>query len=247
MGARAALLFIITAYPEKARWTRSRARCDGPRYIRFVRYFLRRGQPQVSRILLVESGSRHLIERALPSLRRTYGENIPIDLVTCYSGSPEGIETAHTVAEHRGPDGRRRLYRALAARRYPIMGIVCSAEPIMTEVEMGAGGAPAGEGFHHQRKRRLLLAGPRALARDLALRVVSRRTHGRGGRAYGGTPARISVRFAVFATLCIDRAYSARVAQRLLMKAIQVREIGGPEKLELVDLAEPAAGPGRLW
>jgi hypothetical protein len=98
-----------------------------------VRYFLRRGQPQVSRILLVESGSRHLIERALPSLRRTYGETIPIDLVTCYSGSPEGIETAHTVAEHRGPDGRRRLYRALAARRYPIMGIVCSAEPIMTK------------------------------------------------------------------------------------------------------------------
>ncbi len=29
------------------------------------------------------------------------------------------------------------------------------------------------------------------------------------------------------------------------MKAIQVREIGGPEKLELVDLAEPAAGPGQ--
>jgi NADPH2:quinone reductase len=29
------------------------------------------------------------------------------------------------------------------------------------------------------------------------------------------------------------------------MKAIQVRENGGPEKLELVDLAQPAAGPGQ--
>ena len=97
----------------------------------FVRYFLRRGQPPVSRILLVESGSRRLIERVLPGLRN-YGEGMPIDLVTC-SGLSRGIETAHTVAEHRGPEGRRRLYRPLAARRYPIMGIVCSAEPIMTK------------------------------------------------------------------------------------------------------------------
>src|ERR1022692_2824683 len=60
-------------------------------YIRLVRYFLRRRQPQVARILLVESGSRHLIEHVLPGLRRTYGERIPIDLATCFAGAPEGI------------------------------------------------------------------------------------------------------------------------------------------------------------
>jgi len=97
-----------------------------------VRYFLRRGPPPVSRILLVESGSRHLIERALPSLRRTYGE-VPIDLVTCYTGAPLGIQEVHRVADHRGPAGRRKLYAALADRRYSLMGIVCSAEPIMTK------------------------------------------------------------------------------------------------------------------
>jgi hypothetical protein len=98
-----------------------------------VRFFLRRRQPPVSRILLVESGSRHLIEHVLPGLRQTYGESIPIDLVTCYTGAPEGIHAVHRVADHRGPAARRKLYRALAARRYAIMGMVCSAEPIMTK------------------------------------------------------------------------------------------------------------------
>jgi hypothetical protein len=94
---------------------------------------LRRRTPAVSRILLVESGSRHLIGRALPSLRRTYGQSIPIDLVTCYSGTPEGIGEVCRVADYRGSDGRRKLYRALAANHYSIMGMVCSAEPIMTK------------------------------------------------------------------------------------------------------------------
>ena len=104
-----------------------------PRYIRLVRYFLRRRQPQVSRILLVESGSRHLIEHVLPGLRRTYGERIRIDLATCFPGAPEGIDAVHRVTDHRGPHGRRKLYRTLAAKRYSIMGMVCSAEPIMTK------------------------------------------------------------------------------------------------------------------
>jgi hypothetical protein len=109
------------------------ARAPEPRYIRFVRYFLRRSQPPVSRILLIESGSRHLIEHVLPGLRRSYGESIPIDLVTCYTGAPEGIDAIYRVADYRGAAGRRNLYRALAIRRYPIVGMICSAEPIMTK------------------------------------------------------------------------------------------------------------------
>jgi hypothetical protein len=98
-----------------------------------VRYFLRRRQPPVSRILLVESGSRRLIEHVLPGLRCTYGESVPIDLVTCYPGAPEGVDLVHRVADYRGASGRRQLYRALAAHRYSVMGMVCSAEPIMTK------------------------------------------------------------------------------------------------------------------
>jgi hypothetical protein len=98
-----------------------------------VRYFLRRRQPPVSRILLVESGSRHLIERVTPVLHRAFGESTPIDLVTCRPGAPDGIHAAFEVAHYRGSAARRGLYRELAARRYEIMGILCSDEPIMTK------------------------------------------------------------------------------------------------------------------
>jgi len=98
-----------------------------------VRYFLRRRQPPVSRILLVESGSRHLIAHVLPLLRQTYLPPVSIDLVTCYPGQPEGIDSVYRVADYPGARGRRKLYRALASNRYALMGMLCSAEPIMTK------------------------------------------------------------------------------------------------------------------
>ncbi len=98
-----------------------------------MRYFLRRREPPVSRILLVESGSRHLIENVIPPLRVTYGAETLIDLVTCFPGKPAGVDSIHRVADHRGRAARRKLYRDLTAQRYSIMGILCSGEPIMTK------------------------------------------------------------------------------------------------------------------
>ena len=98
-----------------------------------MRYLLRRRIPPATRILLVESGGRHLIERALPALRRTCGESAPADLVTCYPGKPEGVAQVYRVADYRGRAARRRLYRTLARNGYNIVGIICSAEPIMTK------------------------------------------------------------------------------------------------------------------
>jgi hypothetical protein len=101
-----------------------------------VRFFFTRREPEPSRILLVESGSRHLLEHMLPVLRQTYGESIPLDIVTCYSGLPHGLDPeisrAFCVSNYRTPAARKSLLRELAARRYSIMGIICSAEPIMT-------------------------------------------------------------------------------------------------------------------
>lgn len=106
-------------------------------YSNQVRYFLSRRLPEPRAILLVESGSRNLLEGLIPNLRATWGADIPIDLVSCYPTLPRGFAPETTrlykVAEHRGRDGRRRLYRALAANRYSLMGIVCSAEPLMTK------------------------------------------------------------------------------------------------------------------
>ena len=102
-----------------------------------MRYFFTIREPQVSRILLVESGSRGLLEGIIPGIRKTYGDKIFVDLVTCYSGLPAGLDPRNTivyrVTDYRGRAGRARLYRELARNRYAVLGIICSAEPIMTK------------------------------------------------------------------------------------------------------------------
>ncbi|SPE37012.1 conserved hypothetical protein [Candidatus Sulfopaludibacter sp. SbA3] len=100
-----------------------------------MRYFFTGRLPDVSSILLVESGSRGLLEAVIPGLRQTWGDEVPIDLVSCYATLPKGFHASTTrvfrVADYRGRDGRRKLYRELAARRYSLMGIICSEEPLM--------------------------------------------------------------------------------------------------------------------
>jgi hypothetical protein len=102
-----------------------------------VRYFFTRREPQVARILLVESGSRSLLEGIIPGIRQTWGTEIPVDLVTCYTGLPKGFSpettTVYSVNDYRGRGGRSKLYRELARNRYSVMGIICSAEPILAK------------------------------------------------------------------------------------------------------------------
>jgi hypothetical protein len=101
-----------------------------------VRYLLTGRQPDPTNILLVESGSRAILEKLLPPLRRSWGKGVPIDLVTCFATLPQGFSTGtrwYRVTDYRGPEGRGRLYRELAANRYSHVGMVCSAEPLMTK------------------------------------------------------------------------------------------------------------------
>ncbi|MEO7652719.1 MAG: hypothetical protein ABIZ80_19845 [Bryobacteraceae bacterium] len=101
-----------------------------------MKYFFTRRQPPASRILLVESGSRYLLEGLISGLRGTYGEAVNIDLVTCYAGLPEGFQAGNTtvyrVTDYSGRAGQMRLYSELAANGYTILGVVCSAEAILT-------------------------------------------------------------------------------------------------------------------
>jgi hypothetical protein len=112
-----------------------------------VRYFLSRRDPPLTRLLLIESGSRSLIEGILPHLRTQWGPEAAIDLVTCYPGlpagfGPEGI--VYRVNEYGSPRRRRELIRLLRSRRYSIAGVICSAEPIMTKWKwLIAAGVPA--------------------------------------------------------------------------------------------------------
>ena len=101
-----------------------------------MRYFLTSRCPHVSRIVLVESGSRHLIGGVLPFLRSQFGGFL-MDLVTCYAGLPEGLDPrsdgVFRVGEYRGKEGRARLFRELKSRRPSVLVMICSAEPIMTK------------------------------------------------------------------------------------------------------------------
>ncbi len=102
-----------------------------------MRYFFSRRIPHADAILLVESGSRTLVERVIPGLREIWGEDVSVDLVTCYSKLPAGFDQRNTrvycVTEYRGREARGRLFRELARNRYALVGIVCSGEPLMTK------------------------------------------------------------------------------------------------------------------
>jgi hypothetical protein len=96
-----------------------------------VRYFLRRRIPEPSRILLVESGSRHITEIIIPRLKEHFG--VPIDLVTCFPTAPAGTATVYNVNDFRGRKSGITLTRELRANGYAIAGIVCSNEVILNK------------------------------------------------------------------------------------------------------------------
>jgi hypothetical protein len=53
-----------------------------------VRYLLTGRLPAVQSILLVESGTRSLVEGLVRGLRQSWGGEIFIDLVTCFATPP---------------------------------------------------------------------------------------------------------------------------------------------------------------
>lgn len=101
-----------------------------------MRYLFTGRQPETKAILLVESGARDILERVRPPLGQSWGKGVAIDLVSCYATLPPGFppETRlYRVADYRGAEGRGKLYRELAANGYSHLGMVCSAEPLMTK------------------------------------------------------------------------------------------------------------------
>ncbi len=107
------------------------------RYSRYLRRFLSNHIPPFNRVLLVESGSRQLFEDLLPGLYEIYGETMRLDLVTCYAGIPKTFREeqgdVYRTGEYQGAAGRTRLYSVLRNNGYSVMGIICSAEPILAK------------------------------------------------------------------------------------------------------------------
>ena len=101
-----------------------------------MRYFFQPEDPPHTRVLLIESGSRSLIENVLPHLRRQFGDDVEVDLVTCYAGLPAGYDAGTSVfrvTDYVSPESRAELVRQLKARGYSSAGMICSGEQIMTK------------------------------------------------------------------------------------------------------------------
>lgn len=101
-----------------------------------MRYFFSKALPPFTRVLLVESGNRQLYENLLGSLYDFYPQ-MKADLVTCYAGAPENFRsdrgTVYRVTDYLDSSSRKRLYAELDRNHYTVVGIICSAEPIMTK------------------------------------------------------------------------------------------------------------------
>jgi hypothetical protein len=101
-----------------------------------MRHFFTRSLPPFSRVLLVESGSRELFEKLLPILYQNHS-GMTCDLVTCYAGVPKNFRhdqgSVYRVTDFPAGPARQRFYKELGVNRYDIVGIICSAEPIMTK------------------------------------------------------------------------------------------------------------------
>lgn len=101
-----------------------------------MRYLFSRRAPAGTRLLLIESGSRALAEGILPHLQSDWAESYQIDLLTCYGGLPAGLREpakVFRVADYGSPEKRRELIAELRSRDYAYLGMICSAESIMTK------------------------------------------------------------------------------------------------------------------
>ena len=101
-----------------------------------MRYFISRHIPPFARTVIIESGSRHLLEDLLPGIYATH-PHAEVDLVTCYAGLPKNFRTDRgrvwRVTDYPSGPGRAKLYGELSARQHTVCGMICSGEPIMTK------------------------------------------------------------------------------------------------------------------
>jgi len=101
-----------------------------------MRLFFSRHTPEFTRVLLVESGSRYIFDNLLPGLRGIYGDNLHVDLVTCFTGQPADLPASskiYRVWDYPDPAARQRLLSELRSNGYSVCGIICSGEPLMTK------------------------------------------------------------------------------------------------------------------
>lgn len=71
------------------------------------------------------------------NLYEIHGDDIRVDLVTCYSGLPEGFREPNgkvfRIKDYRGWDGAKRLLAEVRQGRPVVLGIICAGVPVMSK------------------------------------------------------------------------------------------------------------------
>jgi hypothetical protein len=101
-----------------------------------VRYVFTRRCPDITRVLLVESGPRFVLEKLLPALDRNHPGITQLDILTCHPGAPRGFDPARGrlfhVQDFQGASKRRELFAQLKRRQPDVCGLLCTGASIMT-------------------------------------------------------------------------------------------------------------------
>ncbi len=97
-----------------------------------MRYFFRSRIPEPHRVLLVESGSRWILEKAYARMRAIFPQ-ARFDLCTCFPGAPApgGFERVFRVTEAPGLVSKWRLALAMRRSRPPIAALLFTREEIL--------------------------------------------------------------------------------------------------------------------
>lgn len=97
-----------------------------------MRYFFRRHIPEAERVLLVESGSRWILEKARLRMEAVF-PGARYEVCTCFPGEPApgGFLRVYRTTETRGLTGKLRLLMAMRRSRAPVAALMFSDEKIL--------------------------------------------------------------------------------------------------------------------
>ncbi len=96
-----------------------------------LRYFLSTRTPLVTRILLIESGSRELGEQAIKCLRGAFGTAVPVDVLGCRPSPTMGADNYINVSEAHSISGQLAILGRLRKGGYSVAGVLSSGDPTM--------------------------------------------------------------------------------------------------------------------
>lgn len=97
-----------------------------------MRYFFRSRIPHATQVLLIESGSRWVLEKAYARMRSIFTE-ARFDLCTCFpeTPSPGGFERVFRVTEAQDTAAKLKMLWAMLRSRPPVAALLCTREAIL--------------------------------------------------------------------------------------------------------------------